>query len=55
MPLCQPDRGERMGKINSPFTLVVLILLALSLVVSCFKPSNTKDPDNGRLSSGKKE
>lgn len=37
MPLCQPDRGERMGKINSPIASAVLILLALSLVVSCFK------------------
>jgi len=38
MPLCQPDRGERMGKINSPLALAVLILLAFFSVVSCFKP-----------------
>jgi lipoprotein NlpD len=42
MPLCQPDRGERMGKINSPFTSAVLILLALSLVVSCLNPQIQK-------------
>ena len=38
MPLCQPDRGERMGKINSSMMPAVFILLVLSLVVSCFKP-----------------
>ncbi len=42
MPLCQPDRGERMGKINSPFTSAVLIILALSLVVSCVNPQMQK-------------
>jgi lipoprotein NlpD len=38
MPLRQLDRGERMGKINSSMMPAVFILLALSLVVSCFKP-----------------
>jgi lipoprotein NlpD len=47
MPLCQPDRGERMGKINSPFTSVVLILLALSLVVSCLNPQIEKTQTKG--------
>lgn len=47
MPLCQSDRGERMGKINSPFTSVVLIILALSLVVSCLNPQIQKTPTMG--------
>ena len=47
MPLCQPDRGERMGKINSPFTSAVLIILALSLVVSCVNPQIQKTPTMG--------
>jgi len=38
MPLRQLDRGERMGKINFPLALAVLILLAFFSVVSCFKP-----------------
>jgi len=47
MPLCQPDRGERMGKINSPFTMAVLIILALSLVVSCVNPQIQKTQTKG--------
>jgi len=47
MPLCQPDRGERMGKINSPFTLAVLIILALSLIVSCVNPQIQKTQTKG--------
>jgi lipoprotein NlpD len=47
MPLCQPDRGERMGKINSPLASVVLILLALSLIVSCYKPQIQKNQTSG--------
>ncbi len=47
MPLCQPDRGERMGKINSPYALAVLILLILFSVVSCFKPQTQKIQQSG--------
>jgi len=36
-----------MGKINSPLASVVLILLALSLVVSCFKPQIQKTQVSG--------
>jgi lipoprotein NlpD len=47
MPLCQPDRGERMGKINSPYALAVLILLVLFSVVSCFQPQTQKIQQSG--------
>ena len=47
MPLCQPDRGERMGKINSPYALAFLILLILFSVVSCFKPQTQKIQQTG--------
>jgi len=36
-----------MGKINSPFTLAVLTLLALSLVVSCLNPQIQKTQTKG--------
>lgn len=42
MPLCQPDRGERMGKINSPYALAVLILFMSFSAVSCFDPGAQK-------------
>jgi lipoprotein NlpD len=36
-----------MGKINSPFALAVLIILALSLVVSCYNPQIQKTQTKG--------
>lgn len=47
MPFCQPDRGERMGKINSPHVLAILILFALFSVVSCFNPQVQELPVSG--------
>jgi lipoprotein NlpD len=47
MPFRQSDRGERMGKINSPLALAVLILLVLFSVVSCFKPQTQKIQQSG--------
>jgi lipoprotein NlpD len=47
MPLRQLDRGERMGKIKSSLLPAVLILLVLSLVVSCFKPQIQKSQTMG--------
>jgi lipoprotein NlpD len=42
MPLCQFNWGERMEKIKSSLTSVFFILLALSLIVSCFRPQVQK-------------
>jgi murein DD-endopeptidase MepM/ murein hydrolase activator NlpD len=47
MPLCQPDRGERMGKINSPYALAVLIFFMSFSVVSCSQPYIQKDQSPG--------
>jgi lipoprotein NlpD len=47
MQVCQPDRGERMEKINRPRVSVIFILLMLSLILSCFRPQVQKIQDKG--------
>jgi lipoprotein NlpD len=47
MPLRQPDRGEWMGKINSPHVLALLTLLFLFSVVSCSHSYVQKDQTPG--------
>ena len=42
MPLCQPDRGERMEKIKPELASGFFILLALLLILSCFSPQMQK-------------
>lgn len=42
MPLCQLDWRERMEKIKPSLTSVFFILLALSLIFSCFRPQLQK-------------
>jgi lipoprotein NlpD len=42
MPLCQPDRGERMEKIKPALASGFFILLALLFILSCFSPQLQK-------------
>ena len=42
MPLCQLNWRERMEKIKPSLTSVFFILLALSLILSCFRPQMQK-------------
>lgn len=42
MPLCQPDRGERMEKIKPDLASGFFILLALLFILSCFSPQLQK-------------
>lgn len=47
MPLCQPDRGKRMGKIRSSWAPVVLMTLTLSFFVACSGLPLYKTPAKG--------
>lgn len=43
MPICQPDWGERMGKIKpSTLILIFFILSGLPVILSCFSPQMQK-------------
>ena len=47
MPLCQFNWRERMEKIKPSLTSVFFILLALSLILSCFRPQVQKTQATG--------